>query len=87
MFGLIVPRTKQEGWAVSRPGKGAFVAQHDYTDDETDDPDGLEVTAPANGTTVRVEALERALAEAVEHLAELHARVEALEAGGGERGR
>ncbi|MEV0907293.1 GntR family transcriptional regulator [Streptomyces hokutonensis] len=77
---------KQEGWAVSRPGKGAFVAHHDHPD-RADDLDSPEATAPAGGTTARVEALERALAEAVEQLADLRGRVEALETGGGERGR
>ncbi|MDF6019352.1 winged helix-turn-helix domain-containing protein [Streptomyces sp. JH34] len=74
---------KQEGWAVSRPGKGAFVAHHDHPDDL----DGPEATAPADGTTARVEALERALADAVEQLADLRGRVEALESNGGKRGR
>lgn len=70
---------KQEGWAVSRPGKGAFVA-HDHPDD-ADDEDGPDVTAvPAGGTAARVEALEQALAEAVEQIAGLRARVESLEA-------
>ncbi|MCX5093846.1 winged helix-turn-helix domain-containing protein [Streptomyces sp. NBC_00365] len=74
---------KQEGWAVSRPGKGAFVAHHD----DADDLDGPEATAPVGGTAARVEALERALADAAEQLADLRGRVEALESGGGERGR
>ncbi|ELS53616.1 hypothetical protein STVIR_5367 [Streptomyces viridochromogenes Tue57] len=74
---------KQEGWAVSRPGKGAFVAHHDHRAD-ADDLDRPEVTAPAGGTAARVEALEQALAEAVEELADLRARVEVLEAGGTE---
>jgi DNA-binding GntR family transcriptional regulator len=78
---------KQDGWAVSRPGKGAFVAHHDHHAD-TDDLDHPEVkTGPAGGTAARVEALERALSEAVEQLADLRAHVEALEAGGTERGR
>ncbi|MEU6318106.1 winged helix-turn-helix domain-containing protein [Streptomyces sp. NPDC047009] len=77
---------KQEGWAVSRPGKGAFVAHHDHPDG-THDLDGPDVTAPADGTTARIEALERALAEAVQQIADLRGRVEALELGGGERGR
>ncbi|WP_343242931.1 winged helix-turn-helix domain-containing protein [Streptomyces sp. SID12501] len=76
---------KQEGWAVSRPGKGAFVAHHDHPDG-ADDLDGPEATAPANGTTARVEALERALAEAAQRIADLRGRVEALETGSGERG-
>jgi DNA-binding GntR family transcriptional regulator len=73
---------KQDGWAVSRPGKGAFVAHHDHPDgaDDLDDP---EATAPANGTTARVEALERALTEAAQQIADLRGRVEALESGGG----
>ncbi|MEU0070850.1 winged helix-turn-helix domain-containing protein [Streptomyces sp. NPDC006332] len=77
---------KQDGWAVSRPGKGAFVAHHDHRAD-TDDLDRPEVTAPAGGTAAHVEALEQALADAVEQLADLRARVEALESGGTERGR
>ena len=74
---------KQDGWAVSRPGKGAFVAHHDQAD--ADDLDHPEVTAPAGGTAARVEALEQALAEAVEQIAELRARVAVLEAGNGEQ--
>ncbi|MEH0544144.1 winged helix-turn-helix domain-containing protein [Streptomyces sp. B21-105] len=77
---------KQDGWAVSRPGKGAFVAHHDHAADNTDDLDGPETTAPVGGTTARVEALERALVNAVEQLADLRGRVEALESGGGGRG-
>ncbi|MFJ9362167.1 GntR family transcriptional regulator [Streptomyces mirabilis] len=77
---------KQDGWAVSRPGKGAFVAHHDQADaDELDGPNGK--TAPAGGTAARVEALEQALAKAAEQLADLRARVETLEAGTTERGR
>ncbi|MFF6801842.1 GntR family transcriptional regulator [Streptomyces sp. NPDC012616] len=76
---------KQEGWAVSRPGKGAFVAHHAHPDD-ADGPDGPEATAPAGGTMAHVEALERALADAVEQIADLRARVEALETGSSERG-
>ncbi|WP_307835358.1 winged helix-turn-helix domain-containing protein [Streptomyces adelaidensis] len=77
---------KQEGWAVSRPGKGAFVAHHDHPDgaDDLDEPEG---TAPVGGTTARVEALEQTLAEAVQQIADLRGRVEALESGGGEPGR
>ncbi|MFI1941077.1 winged helix-turn-helix domain-containing protein [Streptomyces purpureus] len=78
---------KQEGWAVSRPGKGAFVAHHDHADRDADDLDGPEATAPATGTAARVEALERALAEAAQQIADLRGRIEALESGGGERGR
>ncbi|EMF29134.1 GntR family transcriptional regulator [Streptomyces gancidicus BKS 13-15] len=74
---------KQEGWAVSRPGKGAFVAHHDHADDL----DGPEATAPATGTAARVEALERALKEAAQEIADLRGRIEALESGSGERGR
>lgn len=74
---------KQDGWAVSRPGKGAFVAHPD----DADDLDSPEATAPVGGTTARVEALELALAEAAQQLADLRGRVEALEAGGGGRGR
>ncbi|MBW1596839.1 winged helix-turn-helix transcriptional regulator [Streptomyces sp. JJ38] len=77
---------KQEGWAVSRPGKGAFVAHYDHADD-TGDLDGREATAPATGTAARVEALERALAEAAQQIADLRGRIEALESGSGERGR
>ncbi|MFJ3616340.1 GntR family transcriptional regulator [Streptomyces hydrogenans] len=78
---------KQEGWAVSRPGKGSFVAHHDHTAGDADDIDGPEATAPATGTTARVEALERALAEAAQQIADLRGRIEALESGSGERGR
>ncbi|MFD8914741.1 winged helix-turn-helix domain-containing protein [Streptomyces sp. NPDC059575] len=74
---------KQDGWAVSRPGKGAFVAHHDHADDL----DGPDATAPLCGTAARVEALELALAEAAQQIADLRGRVEVLEAGGGERGR
>lgn len=74
---------KQDGWALSRPGKGAFVAHHDQADaDELDGPS--RETVPEGGTAARVEALEQALAEAVEQLADLRARVAALEAGDGE---
>jgi DNA-binding GntR family transcriptional regulator len=76
---------KQEGWAVSRPGKGAFVAHRDHVADDADDRDGPETTAPVGGTTARVEALERALVDAVEQLADLRGRVEALETGSGKR--
>lgn len=77
---------KQDGWALSRPGKGAFVAHHDHVADDADDLDGPETTAPVGGTTARVEALERALVDAVEQLAGLRGRVEALETGSGKRG-
>ena len=47
---------KQDGWAVSRPGKGAFVAHHDQADaDALDHP---EAAAPAGGTAARVAVLE-----------------------------
>ncbi|MCZ4512231.1 GntR family transcriptional regulator [Streptomyces sp. ActVer] len=76
---------KQDGWAVSRPGKGALVAHHDHPDG-AGDLDAPEATAPANGTTARVKALERALAEAAQQIVDLRGRVEALESGGGGRG-
>ncbi|WP_329364139.1 GntR family transcriptional regulator [Streptomyces sp. NBC_01483] len=76
---------KQEGWAVSRPGKGAFVAHHDHPDD-ADDLDSPDATAPVGGTTARVDALQRALAEAAQQIADLRGRVEALESGSGKRG-
>ncbi|MGW6396332.1 GntR family transcriptional regulator [Streptomyces sp. NPDC055103] len=78
---------KQEGWVVSRPGKGAFVAHHVHADGDADDLDGPEATAPATGTAARVEALERALAEAAQQIADLRGRIEALESGSGEPGR
>ncbi|MFC9634338.1 winged helix-turn-helix domain-containing protein [Streptomyces mirabilis] len=78
---------KQEGWAVSRPGKGAFVAHRDHAADDADDLDVPEATAPVGGTLARVEALELALAEAAQQIADLRGRVEALESGSGERGR
>ncbi|MHB9857437.1 GntR family transcriptional regulator [Streptomyces sp. YIM S03343] len=74
---------KQEGWAVSRPGKGAFVANHGHVVDDGDDLDGPDATAPVGGTAARVEAVELALAEAVQQIADLRGRVEALESGGG----
>ncbi|MET7686035.1 winged helix-turn-helix domain-containing protein [Streptomyces sp. NPDC005423] len=77
---------KQEGWAVSRPGKGAFVAHHDHAAADADDLDGSEATTPVGGTTARVEAMERALADAAQQIADLRGRVEALESGGGEPG-
>lgn len=78
---------KQDGWAVSRPGKGAFVAHHDHDHeaDAADDRDAPDATALVGGTTARVEALERALADAVQQIADLRGRVEALETGSGER--
>jgi DNA-binding GntR family transcriptional regulator len=78
---------KQDGWAVSRPGKGAFVAHHGHVADDADDLDGAEATAPVGGMAARVEALELALAEAAQQIADLRGRVEALESGSGERGR
>ncbi|CAM5702718.1 hypothetical protein SALBM311S_00603 [Streptomyces alboniger] len=48
-----------------------------------EDLDSPEATAPVGGTTARVEALERALAEAAQQIADLRGRVEALESGGG----
>lgn len=78
---------KQEGWAVSRPGKGAFVTHDDHAAGDADDLDGPEAPAPATGTTARVEALERALSEAAQQIADLRGRIEALESGNGERGR
>ncbi|MFJ3302149.1 GntR family transcriptional regulator [Streptomyces sp. NPDC086549] len=77
---------KQDGWAVSRPGKGAFVAHHGHVADDADDLDGPEATAPVGGMAARVEALERALAEAAQQIADLRGRVETLESGGGGRG-
>ena len=74
---------KQDGWAVSRAGKGAFVAHH-----EADDlGGGNEESASVGATADRVEALEQALADAVEQLADLRARVAALESGGDKQGR
>jgi DNA-binding transcriptional MocR family regulator len=78
---------KQEGWAVSRPGKGAFVALYDAADDgEAPGGPGGEI-APVGATAARVEALERALAGAVEELVGLRTRVAALEAVGGKQSR
>jgi DNA-binding FadR family transcriptional regulator len=76
---------KRDGYAVSRPGKGAFVAQSDV--DTAEDPGSPDVeNVPVVGTAARVEALELALAETLDQLTVLRARVEALEAGGTERG-
>ena len=72
---------KRDGYAISRPGKGAFVA---HPDADTGDPEAG--NAPVGGTAARVEALEQELAEALEQLTDLRDRVEALEAGGTERG-
>ena len=75
---------KQEGWAVSRPGKGAFVAHHAAAAGAV--PGSLDgESAPVGATAARVEALEQALADAIEQLADLRARVAALESGGGKQ--
>ncbi|QMU79972.1 winged helix-turn-helix transcriptional regulator [Streptacidiphilus sp. PB12-B1b] len=72
---------KRDGYAISHPGKGAFVAQSDVdTAEDPGSPDAENV--PVVGTTARVEALELALAEALDQFTALRARVEALEAGG-----
>ncbi|MEV8045922.1 GntR family transcriptional regulator [Streptomyces griseoluteus] len=78
---------KQEGWAVSRPGKGVFVTHHDAAADgeAPGSPDGE--STPVGATAARVEALERALADAIEQLADLRARVAALESGGDKQSR
>ncbi|MFF7192172.1 winged helix-turn-helix domain-containing protein [Streptomyces sp. NPDC088197] len=76
---------KQDGYAISRPGKGAFVAHPDDGIDG-DSGDGEAGSTPVGGTAARVEALELALAETIDQLTALRARVEALEAGGTERG-
>ena len=76
---------KQDGYAISRPGKGAFVAQPD-ADTDGDSGDGEVGSPPVGGTAGRVEALELALAETLDQLIALRARVEALEAGDTERG-
>ncbi|MFD7908664.1 winged helix-turn-helix domain-containing protein [Kitasatospora sp. NPDC059747] len=76
---------KQDGYAISRPGKGAFVA-HPDADTDGDSGDGAAGNTPVGGTAARVEALELALAETLDQLNALRARVEALEAGGTERG-
>jgi DNA-binding FadR family transcriptional regulator len=75
---------KRDGYAISRPGKGAFVAQPEADGDSGDGETG---SVPIGGTAARVEALELALAETLEQLTALRARVEALEAGGTERDR
>jgi len=76
---------KRDGYAVSRPGKGAFVAQPNV--DLEEDPGSPDVgNALVGGTAARVEALELALAETLDQLTALRARVEALEADGVERG-
>ena len=66
---------KQDGYAISRPGKGAFVAQRDIdTDEDPGSPDAG--NAPVGGTAARVEALELALAETLDQLTGLRARVD-----------
>ncbi|MEV0409627.1 winged helix-turn-helix domain-containing protein [Streptomyces sp. NPDC050448] len=76
---------KQDGYAISRPGKGAFVAHPDADTDE--DPGSPDVgNAPVGGMVARVEALEQALAEAVGQIADLRTRVEAVELGGTHQG-
>jgi len=74
---------KQDGYAISRPGKGAFVT-HPNTRlaPDADADDSEEGNAPLGGTAARVEVLELALVEALEQLTGLRSRVEALEAGG-----
>ncbi len=74
---------KQDGYAISRPGKGAFVA-HPDADADPGSPDVG--NAPVGGMVARVEALERALAEAVGQIADLRTRVEAVELGGTHQG-
>ncbi|MFJ8473724.1 hypothetical protein [Kitasatospora sp. NPDC094011] len=70
---------KQDGYPISRPGKGAFVARPD-ADEDPGSPDVG--NAPVGGMVARVEALEQALAGAVGQIADLRARVEAVELGG-----
>ncbi|RKT19115.1 regulatory GntR family protein [Streptomyces sp. 1114.5] len=77
---------KQDGYAISRPGKGAFVA-HPDADADGDSGDAEAGNTPVGGTAARVEALELALAEMLDQLTALRARVDALEAGSTERGR
>jgi len=67
---------KRDGCAISRPGKGAFVAHPDADGDSGDEEAG---NRSLGGTAARVEALELALAQALEQLTTLRARVEALE--------
>jgi DNA-binding FadR family transcriptional regulator len=72
---------KRDGYAISRPGKGAFVAHSDA--DAEEEPSSPDVgTAPVGGLAARVEALELALAEAVGQIADLRARVGAMELDG-----
>jgi len=74
---------KQDGYAISRPGKGAFVTHPDVDGDSGDGETG---DTPVGGMAARVEALELAMAETLDQLIALRARVEALETGGTERG-
>jgi DNA-binding GntR family transcriptional regulator len=69
---------KQDGYAISRPGKGAFVAQPDAEEDPGSQAVG---NAAVGGTAARVEALELTLTQALDQLTALQARVEALETG------
>ncbi|MHA6757222.1 winged helix-turn-helix domain-containing protein [Streptacidiphilus sp. PAMC 29251] len=72
---------KRDGYAVSRPGKGAFVAHPDA--DAEEELSGPDVgTVPLGGLASRVESLEFALAEAVGQIADLRARVRAVELDG-----
>lgn len=73
---------KRDGYAISRPGKGAFVAQPHVDTDTDEDPGSPDAgNAPVAGMVARVEALELALAQTLEQLTGLRARVDALEAG------
>ncbi|MFJ6137274.1 winged helix-turn-helix domain-containing protein [Kitasatospora sp. NPDC092286] len=76
---------KQDGYAISRPGKGAFVAHPDADTDEDLGSPGVG-NAHGGGMVARVEALERALAEAVGQIADLRTRVEAVELGSRHQG-
>ena len=69
---------KRDGYAVSRPGKGAFVAQPDTEEAPGSSEVGI---ASVGGMAARVEALELALAQTLDQLTVLQARVEALETG------
>ena len=75
---------KRDGYAISRPGKGAFVA---HPNADGDSGDGEAGNGSVGGTAARVEALELALAQALEQLTTLRVRVEALETGVTERDR
>ena len=66
----------QAGELFERLGQCLF--QHLDADTDGDSDVG---SAPVGGTAARVEALELALAEALDQLTALRARVEALEAG------